>query len=116
MRQHFSPRKASPSASAPKSRSIMKLGLVNMDFDYSTYFGTEHSTGYERLLRDCMAADARSSSVRTWFEAGWSVIQPILDVWHALPARGFPNYAAVRWGPVEAEEFARTRWALLAPL
>jgi glucose-6-phosphate 1-dehydrogenase len=37
-------------------------------------------------------------------EAGWSVIQPILDVWHALPARGFPNYAAGSWGPVEAEE------------
>ncbi len=38
--------------------SIMKLGLVNMDFDYCTYFGLEHSTGYERLLRDCMAGDA----------------------------------------------------------
>jgi len=36
----------------------MRLGLVNMDFDYDTYFGTEHSTGYERLLRDCMAGDA----------------------------------------------------------
>src|SRR2546422_3766724 len=31
---------------------------VNMDFDYCTYFGLEHSTGYERLLRDCMAGDA----------------------------------------------------------
>src|SRR2546427_4992678 len=38
--------------------SVMKLGLVNMDFDYCTYFGMEHSTGYERLLRDCMAGDA----------------------------------------------------------
>jgi glucose-6-phosphate 1-dehydrogenase len=37
-------------------------------------------------------------------EAGWSVIQPILDVWHALPARGFPNYAAGSWGPAEAED------------
>src|SRR5246500_2834978 len=38
--------------------AVMKLGLVNMDFDYGTYFGLEHSTGYERLLRDCMAGDA----------------------------------------------------------
>ena len=30
--------------------SVMKLGLVNMDFDYCNYFGVEHSTGYERLL------------------------------------------------------------------
>ena len=84
--------------------SIMKLGLVNMDFDYSTYFGTEHSTGYERLLRDCMAGDATLFQRADMVEAGWSVIQPILDVWHALPARGFPNYAAGSWGPVEAEE------------
>jgi glucose-6-phosphate 1-dehydrogenase len=84
--------------------SIMKLGLVNMDFDYSTYFGAEHSTGYERLLRDCMAGDATLFQRADMVEAGWSVIQPILDVWHALPARGFPNYAAGSWGPLEAEE------------
>ena len=84
--------------------SIMKLGLVNMDFDYSTYFGMEHSTGYERLLRDCMAGDATLFQRADMVEAGWSVIQPILDVWHALPARGFPNYAAGSWGPVEADE------------
>ncbi len=84
--------------------SIMKLGLVNMDFDYSTYFGTEHSTGYERLLRDCMAGDATLFQRSDMVEAGWSVIQPVLDVWHALPARGFPNYAAGSWGPAEAEE------------
>jgi glucose-6-phosphate 1-dehydrogenase len=84
--------------------SIMKLGLVNMDFDYSTYFGMEHSTGYERLLRDCMAGDATLFQRADMVEAGWSVIQPILDVWHALPARGFPNYAAGSWGPIEADE------------
>jgi glucose-6-phosphate 1-dehydrogenase len=84
--------------------SVMKLGLVNMDFDYSTYFGAEHSTGYERLLRDCMAGDATLFQRADMVEAGWSVIQPILDVWHALPARGFPNYAAGSWGPIEAEE------------
>ena len=84
--------------------SIMKLGLVNMDFDYSTYFGMEHSTGYERLLRDCMAGDATLFQRADMVEAGWSVIQPILDVWHALPARGFPNYTAGSWGPAEADE------------
>lgn len=84
--------------------SVMKLGLVNMDFDYSTYFGLEHSTGYERLLRDCMAGDATLFQRADMVEAGWSVIQPILDVWHALPARGFPNYEAGCWGPDEADE------------
>jgi glucose-6-phosphate 1-dehydrogenase len=84
--------------------SVMRLGLVNMDFDYDTYFGTEHSTGYERLLRDCMSGDATLFQRADMVEAGWSVIQPILDVWHALPARNFPNYAAGSWGPAEADE------------
>ncbi|HEX8871191.1 MAG TPA: glucose-6-phosphate dehydrogenase [Candidatus Acidoferrum sp.] len=84
--------------------AVMRLGLVNMDFDYKTYFGIEHGTGYERLLRDCMAGDATLFQRSDMVEAGWSVIQPILDVWRALPARDFPNYAAGSWGPVEAEE------------
>jgi glucose-6-phosphate 1-dehydrogenase len=84
--------------------AIMKLGLVNMDFDYCTYFGAEHSTGYERLLRDCMAGDPTLFQRADMVEAGWNVIQPVIDVWHALPPRGFPNYPAGSWGPVEAEE------------
>ncbi len=84
--------------------SIMKLGLVNMDFDYKTYFGAEHNTGYERLLRDCMAGDPTLFQRSDMVEAGWNVIQPIIDVWHALPARGFPNYAGGSWGPAEADD------------
>jgi len=84
--------------------SVMKLGLVNMDFDYKTYFGAEHNTGYERLLRDCMAGDPTLFQRSDMVEAGWNVIQPVIDVWHALPARGFPNYAAGSWGPTEADD------------
>ena len=72
-----------------------------MDFNYRTYFGMEHSTGYERLMHDCMAGDATLFQRSDMVEAGWNVIQPILDVWHALPPRGFPNYAAGSWGPVK---------------
>jgi glucose-6-phosphate 1-dehydrogenase len=84
--------------------SVMRLGLVNMDFDYVNYFGVEHNTGYERLLNDCMAGDATLFQRADMVEAGWSVIQPILDVWHALPPRGFPNYAAGTWGPKESDD------------
>jgi len=42
-----------------------------MDFDYCTYFGAEHSTGYERLLRDCMAGGSHAvSGAPTWSRAG----------------------------------------------
>jgi glucose-6-phosphate 1-dehydrogenase len=75
-----------------------------MDFDYTRYFGVEHNTGYERLLHDCMAGDATLFQRADMVEAGWTVIQPILDVWHALPPRGFPNYSAGSWGPREADE------------
>jgi glucose-6-phosphate 1-dehydrogenase len=51
-----------------------------------------------------MAGDATLFQRADMVEAGWNVIQPIIDVWRALPARGFPNYAAGSWGPAEAEE------------
>ena len=84
--------------------SVMKLGLVHMDFDYARDFGTSHSTGYERLLYDCMIGDATLFQRADMVEAGWSVIQPVLDVWKALPPRNFPNYPAGCWGPQEADE------------
>jgi glucose-6-phosphate 1-dehydrogenase len=84
--------------------SVMKLGLVNMDFDYARDFGRSHSTGYERLLYDCMMGDATLFQRADMVEAGWAAIEPIIDVWKALPARGFPNYAAGTWGPKEADE------------
>src|SRR5258708_29188217 len=90
--------------------SIMKLGLVNMDFDYVRDFGASHSTGYERLLYDCMVGDATLFQRADMVEAGWSGVQPLLDVWEALPARGFPNYAAGTWGPREAEDFKGRDW------
>jgi glucose-6-phosphate 1-dehydrogenase len=82
----------------------MKLGEVNMDFEYSDYFGQTPSTGYERLLHDCMIGDATLFQRADMVEAGWSIVNPVLDVWKALPPRNFPNYAAGTWGPKEAEE------------
>jgi len=32
------------------------------------------------------------------------VIEPVLDVWNALPPRSFPNYVAGSWWPKEADE------------
>jgi glucose-6-phosphate 1-dehydrogenase len=84
--------------------SVMKLGLVNMEFDYAREFGTSHSTGYERLLYDCMMGDATLFQRADMVEAGWRVIQPVLDVWKAIPPHGFPNYPAGSRGPAEADE------------
>jgi glucose-6-phosphate 1-dehydrogenase len=82
----------------------MKLGAVDMDFSYATRFGSTPSTGYERLIHDCMAGDATLFQREDMVEAAWGVVQPVLDVWQALPPRNFPNYPAGTWGPREADD------------
>lgn len=83
---------------------VMRLGAVDMNFEYADYFGTQPSTGYERLLHDCMIGDQTLFQRADMVEAGWCVVSPVLDVWKALPPRNFPNYAAGSWGPKESEE------------
>jgi len=82
----------------------VRLGAVNMDFQYSDYFGTTPSTGYETLIYDCMMGDPTLFQRADMVEASWTVVQPVLDVWKALPPRDFPNYAAGTWGPAQADE------------
>jgi glucose-6-phosphate 1-dehydrogenase len=82
----------------------VNIGPVNMNFRYQDYFGNEPSTGYERLLYDCMIGDATLFQRGDQVEAGWSVVQPILDIWKALPPRNFPNYASGSWGPKESDD------------
>ena len=84
--------------------STLRLGAVDMDFAYADYFGSTPSTGYERLLYDCMIGDATLFQRADMVEAGWSVVTPILDLWQAVPPRTFPNYASGSWGPREAAE------------
>src|SRR5260370_6911450 len=81
--------------------SVMKLGLVNMDFDYARDFGTSHSTGYERLLYDCMVGDATLFQRADMVEAGWSVIEPLINASPPLPPPRFPNYPPRAWRPTQ---------------
>ena len=85
----------------------LRLGEVDMRFAYKDYFGERPSTGYERLLYDCMTGDATLFQRADMVEAGWAVVEPILDVWKALPPRDFPNYRTGSWGPREADDLLR---------
>ncbi|HEX4045834.1 MAG TPA: glucose-6-phosphate dehydrogenase [Gammaproteobacteria bacterium] len=82
----------------------LQLGQVNMKFKYSDYFGIKPQTGYETILYDCMKGDQLLFNHANMVETEWALVQPILDVWGALPPRDFPNYAAGTWGPNEADE------------
>lgn len=83
---------------------IVDMGAVDMDFDYQDHFGEQISTGYERLLFDCMTGDATLFQRADMVESSWRIVSPILDLWQALPARDFPNYEAGSWGPNDADE------------
>ena len=82
----------------------VRIGTVDMDFQYADYFGNAPNTGYETLLHDAMAGDATLFQRADNIELGWAVVQMILDVWKSLPgAASFPNYDSGSWGPPEAE-------------
>lgn len=75
-----------------------------MDFDYSKHFGAQPATGYERLLHDGMLGDQTSFQRADMLDASWAVVNPVLDVWSALPPGNFPNNHAGSAGPREADQ------------
>ncbi|HKO60477.1 MAG TPA: glucose-6-phosphate dehydrogenase [Pyrinomonadaceae bacterium] len=87
--------------------STMNIGAVDMKFDYEDYFGDTPSTGYERLLHDCMEGDATLFQRADQVEAGWAVVEPIQRAWQEGPPPDFPNYKAGTWGPKEADEMLK---------
>jgi glucose-6-phosphate 1-dehydrogenase len=83
---------------------LLRVGSVDMSFEYSKYFGADANTGYEVLLYDCMIGDATLFQRADMVEAGWKVVDPVMDVWRALPPRKFPNYASGSWGPADSDQ------------
>jgi glucose-6-phosphate 1-dehydrogenase len=97
---------------------LLRVGAVDMSFEYSNYFQAEAYTGYEVLLYDCMIGDATLFQRADMVEAGWNVVDPVLDVWRALPPRKFPNYASGSWGPAEADQLLQLdgrQWRNIEP-
>ncbi len=82
---------------------MVRIGAVDMDFNYSEHFGEQIATGYERLLFDAMTGDATLFQRADMVEASWGIVQPVLDKWAETEA-DFPNYAAGSWGPEDADE------------
>ena len=77
---------------------------VTMDFNYETSFHVGHHHAYERLLIDCLKGDLTLFARQDGVEAMWSVVDPIIQRWEAVPAPDFPNYQGGSWGPREAKE------------
>jgi glucose-6-phosphate 1-dehydrogenase len=79
------------------------LGGVRMNFSYKDYFSTEPTTGYETLVYDCMIGDAMLFNRADGVEAGWEVVQPILDLWQNDKTTPLETYPAGSAGPEAAD-------------
>ncbi len=90
---------------------------VEMRFNYRDFFDAVPSTGYETLIYDAMIGDATLFQRADTIEAGWRVVQPVLDAWAREPSRGLSFYAASDEGPREADELIQCdgrRWRPLS--
>ena len=95
------------------------LAGVEMTFEYEDYFEAAPATGYETLIYDCMIGDATLFQSAAGIEAGWRIVQPLLDAWREAGARGLATYGAGSDGPEEAGRLlARDgrAWRPIAPV
>jgi glucose-6-phosphate 1-dehydrogenase len=83
---------------------VVKIGKVDMDFNYRDHFGDQTGTGYERLLFDCMIGDATLFQRADMVERSWSIVTPIIEAWAKTKPEKFPNYWSGLWGPEDADE------------
>jgi glucose-6-phosphate 1-dehydrogenase len=80
---------------------------VKMDFDYHQFGDVALTTGYEKMLYDCMIGDSTLFHRTDMVDAAWKAAQPIIDGWAAHPPVDFPNYAPGEWGPPAAQDLIK---------
>ncbi|ACL62184.1 glucose-6-phosphate dehydrogenase [Methylobacterium nodulans] len=78
----------------------VRLDTVKMRFCYKDFFKVEPSTGYETLIYDAMIGDSTLYQRADMIEAGWRIVQPIIDAADRDPV----PYAAGSAGPREADD------------
>lgn len=96
---------------APELPSVVRESALEFKMPKGP-FGS-HGVGYERLLHDVMLGDATLFPGAAFIDAGWQMVQPLLDAWSKPPQTPFPNYASGSNGPKEADDLlARSgrRW------
>jgi glucose-6-phosphate 1-dehydrogenase len=82
----------------------VRMDGVAMKFNYADHFRAAPSTGYETLIYDCMMGDATLFQRADNVEAGWRVVQPVLDAWAGDNTAELPIYPAGSSGPGDADD------------
>jgi glucose-6-phosphate 1-dehydrogenase len=80
------------------------LAPVKSSFAYKNWFPPSANVGYETLIYDCMIGDATLFQRADMVEAGWRIVQAVLDNWAAEKPADFPNYSAGSDGPKAADK------------
>jgi len=83
---------------------MIETQAVTLDFDYSQFGKVTPTTGYEKLLYDCMVGDPTLFHRTDMVEAAWKVADPILRTWKENPPEDFPNYPSGTWGPTTSNQ------------
>jgi glucose-6-phosphate 1-dehydrogenase len=76
---------------------VVRVGSVDLAFDYAGQFGARPQTGYERLLYECLRGDQTLFQRADMAELGWRIVAPVQQAW---AEGGAPDpYPAGSWGP-----------------
>ena len=94
----------------------IETSTVQMQFDYRRAFGEQHNTGYETLLYDAIIGDSSLFKRADMIEAGWAIIQPILEAWAAGRGGTLHEYEPGSDGPEAADELIRRGGRAWRPL
>jgi glucose-6-phosphate 1-dehydrogenase len=89
---------------------------AEMAFEFPAGPFGAHAKGYESPLRDAMRGDPILFPSAPFIEAGWCLIQPLLDAWSVRGGAAIPRYAAGSQGPAEADQLlahSGHRWRVL---
>ena len=100
---------------------VPELGLdvrsVNMDFTYGLSFARDAPEAYETLLLDAMLGDASLFTRADEVEAAWSIVTPIINVWHDWDKEGDGHrHLLLRGRVVGSRERRRADRARRSPL
>jgi glucose-6-phosphate 1-dehydrogenase len=93
----------SVSFGAKRPGTEMRIGNVDMSFNYKDGFGEASRSAYATLVNDCLRGDATLFDRGDNVEAAWALVDPILDVWSAAKSAKVPEYTAGSWGPCESD-------------
>jgi glucose-6-phosphate 1-dehydrogenase len=91
-------------AKIPGTRMIIRP--VQMEFLYGTAFLSQSPEAYERLITDAMRGDATLFTRNDEVEAQWTICDPIVNAWAAMPGP-LPHYPAGSQGPAESDALLR---------